>query len=155
MANTLHYYGISLSWTGNLGQGTPSYREYAREYDISGEHGKFLKGSADPKFLGKKECWNPEELLIASLSACHQLWYLHLCAEAGVNVVQYRDETKGIMNEKEGRFTEVTLQPHVTISKDSDKEIAISLHRLAHDKCYIANSVNIKIKINARVEFTS
>ncbi|EIE7938860.1 OsmC family protein [Salmonella enterica] len=147
MSKHLHSYQVALTWTGNRGEGTTSYKAYGREYDITGNTGKVMKGSADPQFLGDPDCWNPEEMLLASLSACHQLWYLHLCADAGITVVRYEDVPRGAMNELIGRFTEVILMPRVTISAESDMELAIGLHHLAHEKCYIANSLNFQVKI--------
>lgn len=145
MSKHLHHYQVELMWTGNRGEGTSSYNAYGREYDIKGVTGKLLKGSADPQFLGDPACWNPEEMLIASLSACHQLWYLHLCADAGVRVLTYADTPRGIMNELGGKFIEVTLAPNVVISAESDADLAVELHHLAHEKCYIANSMNFSV----------
>lgn len=147
MSKHLHSYQIALTWTGNWGKGTTGYKAYGREYNITGNTGKEMKGSADPQFLGDPSCWNPEEMLLASLSACHQLWYLHLCANSGVTVVRYEDMPNGIMDELKNSFTEVMLMPKVVISAESDIELAISLHNLAHEKCYIANSLNFQVKI--------
>ncbi|MBW7982873.1 OsmC family protein [Enterobacillus tribolii] len=147
MSKHLHSYQVALTWTGNRGEGTTSYKAYGREYDITGNTGKVMKGSADPQFLGDPACWNPEEMLLASLSACHQLWYLHLCADAGVRVLRYEDTPRGIMDELSGKFTEVTLAPRVVISAGSDAELAVELHHLAHKKCYIANSMNFPVQI--------
>ena len=105
------------------------------------------------RFRGDARRYNPEELLVASLSSCHMLWYLHLCAEAGVNVLAYRDEAKGTMVEdraKGGNFTQVTLHPKVTIAKGSDAAKARELHHAAHEKCYIANSVKTEIKVETQ-----
>ena len=49
-----------------------------------------IAGSADPAFRGDRTRYNPEDLLVASLAACHMLWYLHLAADAGVVVVAGR-----------------------------------------------------------------
>ena len=89
-----------------------------------------------------------------SLSSCHMLWYLHLCADAGVTVLAYRDEARGTMAEdaaKGGHFTEVTLYPKVTIAKGSDAAKARQLHHAAHEKCYIAISVNCPVACEAEV----
>ncbi|RUT66546.1 peroxiredoxin [Morganella morganii] len=145
MSKHLHHYQVELVWTGNRGAGTSGYNAYGREYDIKGSEGKLLKGSADPQFLGDPGCWNPEEMLLASLSACHQLWYLHLCADAGVRVLTYADTPRGIMDGLSGKFIEVTLVPNVVISAESDVDLAVELHHLAHEKCYIANSMNFPV----------
>jgi len=98
MANTReHRYAVSLTWTGNLGSGTSGYREYSRDYEIGADGKAAIQGSADSAFRGDRSRWNPEELLVASLSACHKLWYLHLAAEAGIIVTAYVDRTEGVM----------------------------------------------------------
>ena len=98
MANTReHRYAVSLTWTGNLGSGTSGYREYSRDYEIGADGKPAIQGSADPAFRGDRSRWNPEELLVASLSACHKLWYLHLAAEAGIIVTAYVDRAEGVM----------------------------------------------------------
>jgi organic hydroperoxide reductase OsmC/OhrA len=86
MPNRQHRYSVTLRWTGNLGRGTADYRAYARTHELRAPGKPVLAGSADPGFRGDADRWNPEELLVASLSACHQLWYLHLAAEAGLVV---------------------------------------------------------------------
>ncbi|MEW5289789.1 OsmC family protein [Erwinia papayae] len=149
MAEKLHHYQVALEWQGNLGVGTRDYRSYTREFVVNGAAGKTLNGSADPAFLGKESCWNPEELLLASISACHQLWYLHLCADAGLCVVKYSDKPVATMNEKSGKFVSAELRPEVTLKEGDDAELALSLHELAHSKCYIANSLAFAISINA------
>jgi organic hydroperoxide reductase OsmC/OhrA len=132
-----------------MGTGTSGYRDYRRSHDISGAGKETINGSSDPLFRGDAKRWNPEELLVASLSACHQLWYLHLCADAGVVVEAYEDEAQGVMEEAEdggGRFVEVILRPRVRIAWGSDKTRALSLHLQAHAKCFIARSVNFPVR---------
>ena len=144
-----HLYKTSLKWTGNKGEGTKSYRSYDRAYEIRVEGKPIVFGSSDPSFRGDRTKYNPEELLVASLSSCHLLWYLHLCAEAGVSVVDYRDRATGKMSEAKngsGRFTEVILQPEVTVSVDSSIERAEQLHHEAHKFCFVANSVNFPVR---------
>ncbi len=148
MSGRTHTYTSALTWTGNTGQGTAGYKAYARDHVFSGPGKPDLPGSADPAFRGDAKRYNPEELLVASLASCHMLWYLHLCAEAGVVVVAYRDDPVGTMVEdavKGGYFTGVTLHPKVTIAEGSDAAKARELHRPAHAKCYIANSVNFPV----------
>ena len=98
MANTReHRYAVSLTWNGNLGTGTSSYRDYSRNYEIVSEGKPAIQGSADPAFRGDRSRWNPEELLVASLSACHKLSYLYLASEAGISVTAYTDRPEGVM----------------------------------------------------------
>jgi organic hydroperoxide reductase OsmC/OhrA len=145
-----HHYSVTVAWTGNTGSGTSGYRDYERRYEISsGTLKPPIPGSADPTFRGDPARWNPEELLIASLSACHKLWYLHLCAEAGVVVLAYVDHAEGVMEETadgSGSFTRVVLRPKITVKAGSDMAQARELHRAAHAKCFIANSVNFPVQ---------
>lgn len=150
-----HRYATTLTWTGNTGQGTASYRSYERAYEVAAEGKPALLGSSDPSFRGDPGRWNPEELLLASISSCHQLWYLHLCAVNGVVVVAYRDEAAATMVEDEtggGRFESATLRPHVTIAAGSDPEKAMALHHEANAKCFVANSLNFPVAHEASVE---
>lgn len=146
MAQREHHYQVSVEWTGNKGQGTASYKAYDRDYLISAGEKATIVGSSDPAFLGDATRWNPEDLLVASASACHKLWYLHLCAEAGIIVQAYRDDAEGTMVEgKTGCFTRILLKPQVTLSA-GDPELARTLHHKAHELCYIANSLNFPVQ---------
>lgn len=148
MADKQHYYPVQVVWTGNQGTGTASYRGYSRNHDIKVAGKQTLEGSSDPSFRGDPARWNPEELLVASLSACHKLWYLGLCAEAGIVVLAYEDNAHGAMLEQAdgaGQFTSVVLRPKVVLAPDSDLEKARELHRVAHEKCFIARSVNFPV----------
>ena len=153
MAEKAHHYETNLKWTGNQGEGTGSYRSYKRDHTISIQGKPDILGSSDPAFRGDSSRHNPEDLLVAALSSCHMLWYLHLCAIRGVVVTAYEDAAEGTMLEepRRGRFTEVVLRPVVTITEDSDATKAISLHERAHGECYIANSVNFPVRCEPTV----
>jgi organic hydroperoxide reductase OsmC/OhrA len=145
-----HEYKISLRWTGNHGTGTSDYRAYARSHEITGPlKASTLHGSSDAHFRGETSRYNPEDLLVASLSACHMLSYLHLCAINAVVVMAYQDEASGTMAENadgSGQFTEVTLRPRVTIASGSDAAKALRLHEDAGKLCFIARSVNFPVR---------
>lgn len=144
-----HRYAVTVAWTGNTGTGTSGYREYSRAYDIRAAGKPTIPGSSDPAFRGEAARWNPEDLLVASLSACHKLWYLHLCAVAGVVVTDYVDNAEGVMaedGEGGGQFTRVTLRPNVVIAPGSDPERALALHEDAHRKCFVARSMNFPVE---------
>jgi organic hydroperoxide reductase OsmC/OhrA len=156
MTGREHRYEIAVEWTGNTGTGTSAYRAYERRHEITapGTGKPPLPGSSDPAFRGDPARWNPEELLVAALSACHQLWYLHLCATAGVVVVGYVDRAEGIMAEDPaggGRFLRAVLRPVVTVSTGSDLALAHALHERAHAQCFIASSVNFPVTHEAEV----
>jgi organic hydroperoxide reductase OsmC/OhrA len=154
MAKT-HYYSVVVEWTGNTGAGTSGYRNYERRHEISAGTGKpSIPGSSDPVFRGDATRWSPEELLVASISACHKLWYLHLCADAGIVVLAYIDHAEGVMEETtdgSGCFKRVILRPRVTVAAGCDIEKARGLHESAHAKCFIARSVNFPVLHEAEI----
>lgn len=144
-----HHYSLTIQWTGNTGTGTSAYREYERSHSIIVDNKAEILASSDPNFRGDKTKHNPEELFLASISSCHMLWYLHLCAEAGIIVKDYTDSANGVMTETPdggGKFTEVTLNPVVTITDLSKKELAVQLHHNANKLCFIANSLNFQVR---------
>lgn len=146
--NGTHNYSATITWTGNRGQGTTGYRDYDRNHTISIANKPDILGSSDTAFRGDATRHNPEDMLVSSLSTCHMLWYLHLCADAGVIVTAYTDNATGVMQESPaggGRFKEVVLHPVVTVTDASMIEKANSLHTKAHEKCFIANSVNFPV----------
>jgi organic hydroperoxide reductase OsmC/OhrA len=145
-----HQYRVTTTWTGNLGAGTSDYRAYSRNHEIKipGKHAP-LPGSADAAFRGDPSRYTPEELLVASLSTCHMLWYLHLCADAGIVVKEYEDAASGTLAEHpdgSGEFTSVVLHPRVVIAGPARIPDATALHHRAHAVCFIARSVNFPVE---------
>jgi organic hydroperoxide reductase OsmC/OhrA len=139
-----HRYQVHTRWSGE----TRGYDGYAREHVIEVPDKPTLRVSADPAFLGDASCHNPEDLLVAALSSCHMLWYLHLCAAKGIVVTGYEDAAEGTMEEAPhgGRFTLVVLRPVVTITEARHLDRAQSLHERAHAACFIANSVSFPVR---------
>lgn len=149
MAGRQHTYRTTLEWTGNKGMGTSDYRAYGRDHIVSAGEKPAIAGSSDPVFRGDPDRWNPEELLVAALSACHQLAYLHLCASNAIAVTGYRDDAQGVMVESPdggGRFARVVLRPRVTVGAEDDLSLAERLHHDAHERCFIASSVNFPVE---------
>jgi organic hydroperoxide reductase OsmC/OhrA len=149
-----HKYHVTVTWTGNRGEGTATYRSYDRDHLIAAAGKPDILGSADPTFHGDRTRWNPEELLLAALSACHKMSYLHFCAVFGIVVSDYVDHAEGKMEEDGkdgGRFTEVTLRPRITIQPDGDIALATRLHLTAHEKCFIASSVNFPVRCEPEI----
>jgi len=142
-----HFYSLSVRWTGNNGTGTSNYHAYDRSHIISSQEKPEITASSDPSFKGDKSKYNPEELLLAALSSCHMLWFLHLCADNGVVVVDYKDEPSGTMaeNEKGGRFQVVVLKPTVTVKESFMIDQLDEMHKLAKEYCFISNSVNFPV----------
>jgi organic hydroperoxide reductase OsmC/OhrA len=148
MAGKEHRYRSSVVWTGNTGEGTATYKAYERAHVISASGKADIAGSSDASFRGDASRWNPEDLLVASASTCHMLWYLHLCAVGGVVVLDYRDEAEGLMIEQadgSGAFSSIVLHPQVKLSATSSEEKARELHHEAHRMCFIANSLKCEI----------
>ncbi|MFD9702295.1 OsmC family protein [Lentzea sp. NPDC059081] len=144
-----HQYEVDVVWTGNTGDGTSGYQAYERAHEVMVEGKPTIPGSSDPSFRGDRGRYNPEELLVASLSQCHMLWYLHLASVNGVVVTAYRDHATGTMAEHpdgSGRFTEVTLNPVVSVADPGTREKAQALHEKAHALCFIAASVNFPVR---------
>ncbi|MGD8384547.1 MAG: OsmC family protein [Lysobacterales bacterium] len=149
-----HRYAVRVAWTGNTGNGTKDYRAYERAHEVTAAGKPPLACSADPAFRGDASRYNPEELLLTSLSGCHMLWYLHLCAVAGISVLSYADAATGTMVESAdggGHFAEVVLHPEVTVAADADTVAAAELHDKAHELCFIANSVSFPVRCEAAV----
>lgn len=147
-----HHYSVEVEWTGNTGEGTANYRSYSRDHDVRIPGKPTIAGSADPGFRGDPARWNPEDLLVASLSECHMLWVLALAAQSGVVVTAYEDGASGVMvteADGAGQFTEVVLRPVVTVADASMAAKADALHATAHAKCFIARSVNFPVRHEA------
>jgi organic hydroperoxide reductase OsmC/OhrA len=142
-----HRFAVSVEWIGNRGTGTSGYREYGRDVVVTAEGKPDIPGSSARVFRGDAARWNPEEQLIAALSQCHLLSYLHVATQNGIVVERYADDATGTMQQEGqgGRFTEVTLRPVVTISS-GDPELARTLHAEASRLCFIASSVNFPVR---------
>jgi len=146
--NKPHRYELTIEWTGNLGTGTSHYQAYTRNHQVSAENKPTILSSSDPHFRGDNTRYNPEEMLVASLSSCHMLSYLHLCAVQGVIVLEYKDKATGTMIENpdgSGQFIEVTLHPVVRVKNSSMNAKANELHDQAEKLCFIARSINFPV----------
>ncbi len=158
MTGKLHRYKTTVVWTGNLGKGTEDYKMYSRDHEIRSAGKPPVPASSDPSFRGDSARYSPEDLLVSSLSGCHMLWYLHLCAVNGVVVIDYVDEAIGEMRENadgSGEFNQVTLFPRVTVSEAAMIEKAQSLHVEANRMCFIARSVNFPVSHKPQIAFRS
>jgi organic hydroperoxide reductase OsmC/OhrA len=158
MSPRQHAYAATVTWTGNLGTGTSGYRAYSRDHEIAAGGKPVIAGSSDPLFGGDSSRYSPEDLLVASLAQCHMLWYLHLCADAGIVVTAYTDSAEGTMAESDdgsGRFTEVMLRPKVAVQSQEMAGAARGLHDRAHQLCFIANSVNFPVRVEPEAEIVT
>ncbi|GAA4368331.1 OsmC family protein [Agromyces bauzanensis] len=144
-----HHYTLEVEWQGDRGEGTSNYRAYSRAHVVRAA-GKLhdIAGSSDRVFHGDRERWNPEELLLAALSECHMLSYLHVATRHGVVVRGYTDAPTGTMVEDGrggGAFTEVVLRPRVEVADASMLDVACEIHAEASEKCFIAASVDFPV----------
>ncbi len=149
MADRTHHYETHLVWTGGAAAAHP-FGKHDRSYEIGAPGKPRIPGSSDKVFRGNAQRWNPEDLLVAALSACHHLWYMGLCAAAGIVVLAYEDAAEGEMVEENaggaGQFVRVMLRPQVTVAPGSDLNEALRLHEIAHKNCFIARSVNFAVE---------
>ncbi len=148
MTDKQHTYVTRIKWPADDSGPTRNYKSYSRTHRIMITGKPDLMASSDPGFRGDASQHNPEDLLVASLSSCHMLWYLHLCAVNGIAVHTYEDRAEGTMQETPdggGRFTQVTLNPVVQMLPAEKQTLAHTLHQQAHTKCFIANSVNFPV----------
>ncbi len=149
---TEHDYTCQIAWTGNRGEGTKTYRGYDRTWDITTPGKPTIHCSNDPLLGGNPALPNPEDLLLAALSSCHMLWYLHLASKAGLVVRAYSDQPVGVGETAAngaGRFLRATLRPHIELAAGSDLAVADAIHHQIHEFCFIARSVNFPISFAA------
>ena len=151
-----HQYHLTIIWTGNTGQGTQTYKGYERDHTIEASGKPVIPGTSEVSYLGNQTRYNPEELLVASLSACHMLWYLHLCSVNKIIVSAYVDQATGTMQTEadgSGRFTEVVLHPQITITGTAKKDLLQKLQQEANKFCFIANSCNFPVRHQPEYNF--
>ena len=144
-----HQFKVNVTWTGNKGEGTKDYKSYSRDHVITIEGKQVIQGSSDPVYRGDGSKHNPEDMFLSAVSTCHMLWYLHICADHGIVVTSYRDDAVCMLDDNHpegGRFTEITLHPHVVITDEKMINKANELHELANSKCFIANTLNIPVR---------
>jgi organic hydroperoxide reductase OsmC/OhrA len=150
MPGAEHHFASTLRWTGAERGPTRDYESYSREYVVEMEGKPPLRGSAATVFRGDGGLHNPEDWLVAALSACHFLSYAALCARNGVVLVGYEDRATGTMafdrQRKVMAFTEVTLRPRCRVAAGTDLDRARALHAQAHHECFIASSVNFRVE---------
>jgi len=148
-----HDYTARVEWTGNRGEGTRTYRGYDRTWDIATPGKPLIHCSNDPLLGGDPGLPNPEDLLLASLSACHMLWYLHLASVAGIVVTAYQDNPVGVGETSPngaGRFVSAMLKPQITVQAGADLAEAEAIHHRIHEFCFIARSVNFPVRYEPR-----
>ena len=150
-----HDYTARVIWTGNKGQGTANYKAYNRSWNIETPGKPLIECSNDPLLGGNPNLHNPEDILIAALSACHMLWFLHLASNAGIVVRAYRDDPLAVgATDAAGasRFLHATLRPEIVVNMGTDLERADALHPQVSKYCFIARSVNFPVSYEAHYQ---
>lgn len=149
-----HTYALNLHWEGNLGTGTSGPRDFSRTVSIRAEGKPTLTASADTPFRGDADAWNPEELLLGSLSTCHMLSYFFVAVRHGVVVTSYSDSPTALLevdSNGAGAITAATLRPTVTIADEAMRQAAVDAHAEASQLCFIANSVRFPVRHEPQV----
>jgi organic hydroperoxide reductase OsmC/OhrA len=145
-----HHFAVKVVWTGNQGTGTSAYTAYARNHTLSADGKAPLACSSAPAFRGDGTLYNPEDMLLYSVSSCHMLWFLHCCADAGVVAMEYHDSPEGTLTmdaDGIGKFTSIVLNPAVVFLDPMDESLLKSLHEKAHQHCFIANTLNCPVEV--------
>lgn len=147
----MHEYRATTSWRRTSEEFT--YDTYNRTHEVKFGGGEVIPWSAAPEFKGDANRVNPEEAFVASLSTCHMLTFLALCARKRFTVDTYFDEASGVLERNaQGRYwvARVSLRPRVAFSgarQPSTGELS-DLHRTAHETCFVANSVKSEVTVD-------
>ena len=145
---------IRLTW--EKGEVPFTYNDYPRNHVITFKNGQeTMIASASPAYKGDAGKADPEDLLVASLSSCHMLSFLAIASKKKVTVTSYEDDAVGFLeNDSSGGkgarlwITRVILRPRVTC--DADAATLAEIHHLAHEACFIANSVKTEVRVEPR-----
>jgi organic hydroperoxide reductase OsmC/OhrA len=150
-----HLFKTQLSWTSKQNRIESSKRNYVKNHQIKIEGKPVLDISAAKAFKGDPTLYNPEDLLLSSLVSCHMMSYLYVCSQNGIEVINYSDNAEATLEvnpDGSGRFTEVRLNPKVTIVNSDKVDLALELHKKANQLCFIANSCNFPVFHEASCE---
>jgi len=150
-----HLFKAEVNWTSNQNPSDSTKRFYNKSHQINIEGKPVLNVSAAKAFKGDPELYNPEDLLLSSLVSCHMMSYLYVCAQNGIEVLEYSDNAEATLEvnpDGSGRFVEVLLRTKVKISNLDKMELALELHTKANQLCFIANSCNFPVLHEATCE---
>ncbi len=148
-----HTFEGSLRWSGGSRNDEHGKLRLARDFVIRFREMPPIEGSAPGAFNGDDSRHNPETLMVASVMSCHHLTYLAVCERANIRVLEYSDNATGTLAIKDGkmRMVEIVLWPQVRVADAAQVEKARELHAKAHAHCYMSNSVNFEVKVQATV----
>ena len=143
-----------LEWAGAAKGATRDPATFSRDLNVSVD-AITLPMSSAPSYRGDPSRANPEQLFVASLSACQALTYLFLAAKNRIPVVGYTDDAEGRLGLVNGkiRMSQVTLRPRITLELGANETRARELVDKAHNDCFIANSVSATVEVAPTFEF--
>ena len=143
-----------LEWSGAANGATRDPATFSRDLEVTIGPTAVAMSSA-PGFRGDAARVNPEQLFVASLSACQALTYLFLAAKHGVPVSGYADDAEGRLGLAEGRMrvSRVVLRPRITLADRASEVAARELVDKAHADCFIANSTTTPVHIEPTFQF--
>jgi organic hydroperoxide reductase OsmC/OhrA len=150
-----HLFKAAINWTSKQNQVDSTKRFYSKSHQIKIEGKPVLEVSAAKAFKGDPELYNPEDLLLSSLVSCHMMSYLYVCAQNGIEVLEYSDNAEATLEVSpngSGRFVAATLNPKVKILNPDQIQLALDLHQKANELCFIANSCNFPVLHHASIE---
>ena len=148
-----HLFKVALNWMKKDNISSSLSRIYTKSHHISIEGKPDLEVSAAKAFKGDPNLYNPEDLLLSSLTSCHMMSYLYCCAQHKIEVISYQDHSEATLQvnpDGSGKIVKVDLFPDIIISDSSQIELAISLHKKANELCFIANSCNFPVYHHAK-----
>ena len=149
---TTHRYATLLSSSGSTAAG---YDAYDRSHTLTAPPAEQeLRLASDPAFRGDGRLLNPEQLVVAAASSCQLLEFLALAAKARIDVLEYSDDAEGTMDESDepARIQRIALRPRVRVAEGPSEERVRRLLELAHEHCYVANSLRSEITVEAVIE---
>jgi len=149
----VHRYHATCHWAGDT---TVGYENYDRTHTSSAPPAPTeLMVSADPAFLGDPQKLNPEQLVVVAASSCQLLSFLAIAARARVQVLEYDDHAEAQMPEEDKpmRLTRITLRPRIVVGPSVKEERVLKFSEMAHEQCYIANSLDTDVVVEPTVEF--
>jgi organic hydroperoxide reductase OsmC/OhrA len=147
----IHRYRARLRWTGSTGAG---WEGYDRAHEVAAPPAEQTVGLTTGERHGDPKLLNPEQLLVMAASSCQLLWFLHLAAKARLDVVEYEDEADAEMPEDRQpmRITRITLRPRIVVNGEAGEERVLKLMQLAHEHCYISNSLRTDVLLEPALE---
>ena len=148
-----HLFKVALNWMKKDNISSSLSRIYTKSHHISIEGKPDLEVSAAKAFKGDPNLYNPEDLLLSSLTSCHMMSYLYCCMQYKIEVISYQDHSEATLQvnpDGSGKIVKVDLFPEIIISDSSQIELALSLHKKANELCFIANSCNFPVYHHAK-----